>query len=101
MYLDEYPEAPPNAGSVNELWYCLNLANRERNTARTASAAWKAKCKAQKKRVQELLEVIKVIEWLEMGTHADGTPYIVCPYCQYENYHKDNCRLKLALNKEV
>ena len=89
--------------SIADRFYCY----------KTASAAWKAKATQLRKRVAELEkwivqeldrraeleEVCKVIEWVEMGTIEDGTPYIVCPYCQYENEHKDNCRLKAALNK--
>ena len=40
---------------IDEMWY---MACRQRDTARTASAAWKAECKAQKKRVAELEEEV-------------------------------------------
>ena len=49
---------------------CVIKRMREQlDTARTATAAWKAKCKAQKERIQELEDAIRSERrWLESWT---------------------------------
>ena len=47
----------------------------------------------------QLLEACEAIEWVEMGTLEDETPYIICPSCENEKItgHTSNCRLDAAI----
>ena len=46
-----------------------------------------------------LVEALEKIEWKELGTLEDETPYIICPDCENEKAqgHKKDCGLEQAL----